>query len=401
MESVDRDVVIVGAGIVGLATAYRLSEARPNLRVDVLESEAVVAAHQSSRNSGVVHAGLYYAPGSAKARWCVQGKAALEEFCAAHGVPYEHTGKVVVAVKESELPSLERLADRARQNGVTIRPLDRDGVRALEPEVNAVAGLHSPETAVTDFGAVAHKLSDVVRGSGVRIRTSTRVMDIDSRADLVRVTTDQGDLTARLVVTCGGLQADRLAALTDTPMTERILPFRGSWLVLRRDLSSMIGGNVYPVPGGNGLPFLGVHLTRRINGDIWIGPNAVLAGARNGRNRWSLNRRDLMAALGYAGFWRLASRHLATGVAEVWRDLNVGAAIRAVRQYVPEITKSDVSRGPWGVRAQLLSREGLLVDDFTLRPSGRVLHLLNAPSPAATASLAIGAELRDHVLARL
>jgi (S)-2-hydroxyglutarate dehydrogenase len=395
------DVLVVGGGIVGLATAYRLVESRPDLSVTVLEAEDEVGTQQSSRNSGVLHAGLYYTPGSAKARWCTAGKTMLERFCAEQGVPLARTGKVVVAVDRSELPGLQALADRARTNGVQVEELDVDGVRAHEPHVHAVAGLRSPTTAVTDFGAVTRALARVIQAAGAQLRTGARVLDLDDRPDGVVVTTANGELRARTVVTCAGLQADRLAAMTGSPIAERIVPFRGSWLVLRPELAHLVRSNIYPVPVGGGLPFLGVHLTRRIDGTVWIGPNAVLAGSRTGSHPWAVDRRDAATTARFRGTWNLARRHLATGVGELYRDRVLRATVRAVRRYVPAITVEDVSRGPWGVRAQLVAPDGALVDDFTLRASGRVLHVLNAPSPAATASLAIGQELRDRVLARL
>jgi L-2-hydroxyglutarate oxidase len=395
------DVVVVGGGIVGLATAPRLLAARPDLRVQVLERDREVGRHQSSRNSGVLHAGLYYTPGSAKARWSTAGKSALERFCATHGVPVERSGKVVAAVDRGELPGLRALAQRARTNGVEVHELDAAGVHEHEPHVRAVAGLWSPGTAVTDFRLVCQALARVIQDAGGQVRTGVEVVAIEDRSDDVRVTTSQGDLSARAAVVCVGLQADRLARATGAEVPERIIPFRGSWLVLRPELSHLVRGNIYPVPVGGGLPFLGVHLTRRLDGSVWIGPNAVLAGARGGARPWAVDRRDLAESLAFPGLWRLGVRHARTAVGEVTRDLSLRATIAQVRRYVPAITVDDVSRGPWGVRAQLVSRDGRLVDDFALRGSGRVLHVLNAPSPAATASLAIGAELRDRVLARL
>lgn len=401
MEPVDVDTAIVGGGIVGLAAAYRLLEARPDLRVEVVEAERDVATHQSARNSGVVHAGIYYPPGSAKARWCTAGRRDLIAFCDRHGVPLERNGKVVVAVDRDELPGLKRLAERARANGVRVAELTEAQVRELEPHVTAVAGLHVPSTAVTDFAAVARTLGDLVRGAGGTVRLATRVTALRERGDTVRISTTGGDLTARLAIVCAGLQADRLAALSGIPIEERIVPFRGAWLRLRPALSHLVKGNIYPVPGQQTLPFLGVHLTRRIDGEVWIGPNAVLAGSRSARRPWAIDAQDLWDAIRFPGLWRLAARHLGTGIGEVWRDLSIRAALKAVRRYVPDIGAGDVTRGPWGVRAQLVGRDGSLVDDFTLRTTDRVLHVLNAPSPAATASLSIGTELRDLALDRL
>ena len=394
------DVAVIGGGIVGLAAAYQLLQARPGLRVAVLERESAVGQHQSSRNSGVLHAGLYYPPGSAKARFSRAGKTAMERFCAEHGVPVARTGKVVVAVDRRELPGLAALEQRARTNGVPVARLDADGLQEREPHVVGVAGLWSPETAVTDFGAVCQALARAVRAAGGEVRTGVEVVGLDDRPSAVRITTTAGDVAARAAVACAGLQADRLAAMAGDPPAEQVVPFRGAWLELRPGLRHLVRGNVYPVPAG-GLPFLGVHLTRRIDGRVWIGPNAVLAGAREGTRPWSLSGRDLIEVIRFGGTWRLARRHLGVAVGEVWRDRVLRATVRAVQRYVPAIGLRDVRRGPWGVRAQLVAPDGTLVDDFTIRASGRVLHVLNAPSPAATSALAIGEDLAGRVLGRL
>lgn len=435
MTAVVVDVAIVGGGIVGLATAYRLLEARPDLQVTVLEREPEVGTGQSSRNSGVLHAGLYYPPGSAKARWCTAGKSQLEAFCAEHGVPVAHTGKVVAAVDRDEVPRLYALEERARTNGVTVERLGPQGVLDHEPHLRALAGLWSPRTAVTDFGAVCRALAERIGAAGGQVHTGAEVVGIDQHPEAVRLqltTRSDGNatgaapratssrppassalpgsagaanpasnqLTARAVVTCAGLQSDRIAAMAGTAGAGRIVPFRGAWLRLRGDAADLVRGNIYPVPLP-GLPFLGVHLTKRIDGQAWIGPNAVLALAREGRGPWSVDLRDLADTLRFPGLYRLARRHLAPAVAEVWRDRVLRATVREVRRYVPEVTVDDVERGPWGVRAQLLEPTGELVDDFRVRRDGRVISVLNAPSPAATASLAIGAELRDQVLTQL
>jgi (S)-2-hydroxyglutarate dehydrogenase len=394
-----RDVVVVGAGIVGLATAHRLLERRPTLRVTVLEAEARVAAHQSSRNSGVLHAGLYYPPGSAKARWCREGKAALERFCADHGVPVRRSGKLVVAVERDELPRLAELADRARTNGVEIETLGPDGIRDHEPYAAGVGAVWSPTTAVTDFGAVAEALRRRVEERGGEVLLATPVTALAEQRDRVRAGSPRGAFDARAVIACAGPWADRLAAVAGTPTRARIVPIRGSWLELRPGLRHLVRGNIYPVPQP-GLPFLGVHLTRRIDDRVWIGPNAVLAaardGSRHGRQRW----RDLAGTLRFGGTWRLARRHARTAAAEVVRDRLLRATLREVARYVPGIGRDDVRRGPWGVRAQAVRPDGTLVEDFEILGSGRLMHLLNAPSPAATAALAIGDELARRALER-
>ncbi|TVR22642.1 MAG: L-2-hydroxyglutarate oxidase [Nitriliruptor sp.] len=398
--SMERDVVVVGGGIVGLATAHQLLQRRPDLRVTVLEREAAVGQHQSSRNSGVLHAGLYYPPGSAKARWSRAGKLAMERFCQENGVPAERRGKVVVAVRTEELPGLRALAERARTNGVEIHDLDAEGIKEHEPHVTGVAGIWTPETAVTDFGAVCRALAANIEQAGGEVRTGVTLTGLEERSDLVRIETDAGPLEARTTVVCAGLQSDRILAMSGIRASERIVPFRGSWLELRPGLSHLVRGNVYPVPAG-GLPFLGVHLTRRIDGAVWIGPNAVLAPAREGQRPWSVSPRDLAEVARFGGIWRLARQHSSVAVGEVWRDRVLPALLREVQRYVPEITRRDVRRGPWGVRAQLVAPDGSLVDDFKIRTTGRILHVLNAPSPAATASLSIGDELSERVAERI
>jgi len=353
----------------------------------------------------------------------------MERFCAEHGVPVERTGKVVVAVDDAELPGLRRLAERARANGVEIHDLNAEGLQEHEPHVSGVAGLWTPETAVTDFGAVCRALATAVHDAGGEVRTDTEVVDIEQRGEVVHLATSRsaheaipapaptgpadttsdggspaGELTARVVIACAGLRADRVAAMTGHRPAERIVPFRGAWLRLRPGRRHLVRGNIYPVPTGGGLPFLGVHLTRRIDGEVWIGPNAVLALAREGRSPWSPSLRDLADTLRFPGTWQLARRHLDVGIGEVWRDRVIAATVRAVQRYVPEIRREDVRRGPWGVRAQLVGEDGTLVEDFTIdegSPGSRVLHVLNAPSPAATSALAIGSELSDRTARRL
>jgi (S)-2-hydroxyglutarate dehydrogenase len=394
------EVAVIGAGIVGLATALRLLEARPGSRVVVLEREDRVAAHQSSHNSGVLHAGLYYPQGSAKARWCRRGKVALERFCADHGVAVRRDGKLVVAVGRDELPRLRALADRARSNGVEVDLVGPEGLRDHEPHVTGLAGVWSPTTAVTDFGAVALAMAARAAELGAEVRLGTEVTGLREDHDGVTLTTTAGEHRARTAVACAGPWADRVAAMTGGAPAERIVPIRGSWLELRPDRRELVRGNIYPVPRP-GLPFLGVHLTRRVDGQVWIGPNAVLA---RGRDRSGSHRHhpwhDLLDTLRFPGTWRLGRRHAATAAAELVRDRWLAATVREVRRYVPAISRADVRRGPWGIRAQALRPDGTLVEDFEVRASGRVLHLLNAPSPAATASLAIGEELARRALAR-
>jgi len=394
------DVAIVGGGLVGLATALALTSERPDLKVIVLEREDGVGRGQSSRNSGVLHAGLYYPPGSAKARFCTAGRLRMERFCEENGIPLLRNGKVVAAVREEELPRLNALAERARSNGVEVRELTAEEVRELEPNVTALAGLHSPRTCVTDFGLVAQAMARRIRETGGEVRTGSEVASIDDQDHgPVRLDTRTGAIEARAVVACTGLQADRVARRAGVAMDERVLPFRGSWLQLKPEKRHLVAANIYPVPAP-GLPFLGVHLTPQVDGGVWVGPNAVLALAREGRRPWSVDVRDLTSSLGFVGLWRLARQHPDVAFGEVLRDLWLRATVREVQRYVPAIGLADLERGPWGVRAQLTSPAGGLVDDFRFEHRGKVLHVLNAPSPAATASLVIGDELAAMVLAK-
>ncbi len=394
------DVAVIGGGLVGLATAYRLLEVEPGLDVTVLEATGRVGAAQSGRNSGVIHAGVYYTPGSAKARLTARGRAQLLDLCAEESVEVATTGKLVLAVDGSELPGLRSLEERARTNGVATRWLSAEEIARVEPEATGVAALHVPSTAVVDFTHVSAALARRVAAAGGTIRLNAPVTDLREGLDHVDLTIgDGGHLRAGTVIACAGLQADRIAALQDGDVLDelRIVAFRGSWLKLRADRAHLVNGSIYPVPAP-GLPFLGVHLTRRVDGEVWIGPNAVLAGARDGETPGSISARDLREAAMFPGTWRLARRHLGVAFGEMWRDRALGAMLRDVRRYVPAITREDVARGPWGVRAQAVRRDGSLVEDFVIRRVGRVVHVLNAPSPAATASLAIGEELRDEVL---
>ena len=397
------DVAIVGGGIVGLATALRLLEARPDLRLTILEREPELAMHQSGHNSGVVHAGLYYTPGSLKARLCREGKLELEAFCERHGIALERVGKLVVALDESELPRFETLRERAVANEVPgLAVVGPERLRELEPHAAGIRALWSPGTAIVDFRRVALAYAEVVRAAGGRIETSRPVTGIERRADGTLVlATPQGELVARSVIVCAGLWADRVAALTGDagPDAPRIIPFRGDYYTLTPDARPLVRGLIYPVPDPR-FPFLGVHFTKRHDGEVWAGPNAVLAFKLDGYRRRDLSIPDLARTLTYPGFVRLAGRYLRTGLAEMWRDWSRRAFHAELARYVPEIRPEQLVFGPSGVRAQALARDGTLVDDFDLAGSGRVLHVRNAPSPAATASLAIGSELAARAIDR-
>jgi L-2-hydroxyglutarate oxidase len=395
------DVVVIGGGIVGLATAYRLIERRPDLRVVVLEKEAELATHQSGHNSGVLHAGLYYPPGSLKARLCKEGKAAIEAFAAAHEIPFERCGKLVVALDDGELDRLAALRERATANEVPgLEEVGPERIRELEPHAAGVRGLWSPETGIIDFRRVALAMATDLKRAGVEILTGRKATRLEDRGDEVVATTSDGEVRGDLVVACAGLQADRVAALSGSRDGPRIVPFRGDYYTLTPDARALVNGLLYPVPDPR-FPFLGVHFTKRIDGEVWAGPNAVLAFARQGYGRLDISPRDLFGTLLYPGFIRLASRYLGTGLAEMWRDWWKPAFVRELQRYVPEIKPEQLTFGPSGVRAQALNRDGTLVDDFVLAGSSRILHVHNAPSPAATSSLAIGRVLSETALERL
>jgi (S)-2-hydroxyglutarate dehydrogenase len=395
------DVVVVGGGIVGLATAVRLSEARPALRIAILEKEVELATHQSGHNSGVLHAGLYYPPGSLKARLCREGKAAIESFAESHDIPFERCGKLVVALDETELDRLAALRERAVANGVPgLEEVGPDRIRELEPHAAGIRGLWSPGTGIIDFRRVALAMAADLTAGGVAILTGHEVRGLDDRTGEVVATTPSGEFRARLVVACAGLQADRVAALGGASDGPRIVPFRGDYYTLTAEARRLVRGLIYPVPDPR-FPFLGVHFTKRIDGHVWAGPNAVLAFAREGYRRRDIRPRDLLGTLTDRGFLRLAGRYLRTGLGEMWRDWWKPAFVRELQRYVPEIRADQLRFGPSGVRAQALTRDGTLVDDFVLDGSARILHVRNAPSPAATSSLAIGGMLATTALDRL
>jgi L-2-hydroxyglutarate oxidase LhgO len=399
------DVVVIGGGIVGLATAYRLTEQRPDLRIAILEKEPELATHQSGHNSGVLHAGLYYAPGSLKARLCTEGKAALESFAQAHDIPFERCGKLVVALSEEELPRLAGVYERAVANGVPgLEEVGPERIRELEPRAAGIRGLWSPATGIIDFRRVALAMASDLRERGVAILTDRPVRGLDEQAGAgageVIVATSAGDVRAGLVVACAGPHADRVAAMSGAREGPRIIPFRGDYYTLTPDARGLVHGLIYPVPDPR-FPFLGVHFTKRIDGEVWAGPNAVLAFAREGYRRRDIRPLELLSTVTDRGFVRLASRYLRTGLGEMWRDWWKPAFVRELQRYVPDIRGDQLVFGPSGVRAQALSRDGTLVDDFVLGGSARILHVRNAPSPAATSSLAIGAMLATTALERL
>jgi (S)-2-hydroxyglutarate dehydrogenase len=390
------DLVIVGAGILGLAVAREALLRDPDLTVRVVEREDRVGTHQTGHNSGVVHAGIYYAPGSLKARLCVEGARDLYAFCAQHDVPVERCGKVIVATSAEEIPGLDALEWRGRQNGVPgLRRLDRRELRELEPHAEGVAALHSPATGIVDFPAVARALAGEVIERGGRIALGCVVTGVDSRPDEVVLQTSAGEVVARHAVFCAGAWSDRLAIAAGAPADPRIVPFRGAYLRLRPERRDLVRSLIYPVPDP-ALPFLGVHLTKHIDGDVLVGPTALMVGARDAYRLRRVRPRDLAATLAWPGTFRMARRFWRTGLAEMGYAANRAAFVRAAQRYVPELEPEDVLPGPSGVRAQALGRDGKLVDDFVISHTGRALHVRNAPSPAATSSLAIARLIADR-----
>jgi (S)-2-hydroxyglutarate dehydrogenase len=392
-----RRIGIVGGGIVGVALAHRLTGMGREVAVTVLEKEPDLAMHQTGRNSGVVHAGLYYPPGSLKARLCRRGVALLREVCDRSGLAYDECGKVVVALDEAELGRLGAIHERAVANGVPgVRMIGGDELRELEPHVQGIAALHSPSTAVVDFAAVTRRLAADAAAGGAEIRTGVPVRGITQDGRRVAVEADGERLAFDQLVICGGLHTDRLARLAGHEGDPRVVPFRGEYYELAPGRRDLVNGLVYPVPDPR-YPFLGVHLTKRVDGGVLVGPNAVLALAREGYRWRDLRLGDLAETLAWPGFRRMAARHWRTGVGEVVGSLSRRAFCDAARRYVPELRPADLRRARSGVRAQAVARDGSLVDDFRLSRQGRVVAIRNAPSPAATSSMAIA----EHISAWL
>ncbi len=395
-QGFDCDVLVIGGGIVGLSTAYALTRAAPGTRVIVLEKESGTARHQTGRNSGVIHSGIYYRPGSLKARFAVRGAAEMVKFCAEYGIAHKVTGKLVVATDRDELPRLHALVQRGRENGIPVRELGPAQIMEYEPEVRGLAAIQVGTTGICDFGAVAAQLAT---SSDADIRCGEEVTTVDRRAWGVAVRTASGAVVrARAMVNCAGLHCDRVARLAGDDPGMRIVPFRGEYYELADP--SLVRGLVYPVPDP-AFPFLGVHLTRGVDGGVHVGPNAVPALAREGYDWSTLRPRDIKSSLAWPGSWRMARAHWRYGAGELHRSLSKRAFTSAVRRLLPAVTESGLRRAPSGVRAQAVLRDGSLADDFLIQESPRIVHVLNAPSPAATASLPIGREIAHRALTML
>ncbi|MET9063347.1 L-2-hydroxyglutarate oxidase [Streptomyces antibioticus] len=390
----DCDVLVVGGGIVGLSVAYALTRSAPGTRVTVLEKEPGPARHQTGRNSGVIHSGIYYRPGSLKARYAVQGAAEMTKFCAEYGIPHAVTGKLIVATDRAELPRLHALVQRGRENGIVVKELGAAQIAEYEPEVRGLAAIHVRSTGVCDFTAVARRLGDA---SGADIRYGERVVRIDRRPERgVAVLTARGEIVrGRVLVNCAGLYCDDIARMTGDEPEARIVPFRGEYYELTRP--GLVRGLVYPVPDP-AFPFLGVHLTRGIDGGVHVGPNAVPALAREGYGWGVVRPREALATAAWPGTWHMGRRHWRYGAGELRRSVSKAAFVTAVRRMLPAVEADDLVRAGAGVRAQAVLRNGALVDDFLIQQGPRAVHVLNAPSPAATASLPIGREVARRAL---
>ena len=394
-------IVVVGGGIVGLATAYRLLERLPGAQVTVLEKEAGVGRHQSGHNSGVLHCGLYYRPGSRRAKLAVKGVRQMVEFCQVHSIPHDVCGKCVVAASADEVPRLHSLYQRGQENGLQgLRLLSAEELREIEPHAGGVAAIHVPQEGIADYPRVCATLVEQIRARGGEVKTGARVTAIRRDSGGWRVTHSLGDCASDWIVTCGGLHSDRVAALTGRPRAVRIVPFRGEYYLIRPERQFLARNLIYPVPDPR-FPFLGVHFTRMIRGGVECGPNAVLALAREGYTKTQVNLADLADALSFPGLWRFLRRYPGACWQELRRSFSKELFCRSLQRLVPEIRMDDLLPGGSGVRAQAMSPDGTLVDDFHFVEAEREIHVVNAPSPGATSSLAIGEEIAGMVAGRL
>jgi (S)-2-hydroxyglutarate dehydrogenase len=392
------DVCVVGGGIVGLATATAVAEANPGVSIVVLDKEPAVASHQTGHNSGVIHSGLYYKPGSLKAKLCVEGQRRMYAYCEQHDLPFKRSGKIVVASFPSELPAMDELFRRGTENGlIGITRLSTAEIREFEPNAIGVAAIHVPESGVADYAAVARHLAENLPGE---VRLGSAVESISTTSDGVRVSTSSATVSARVLVNCGGLHSDRVARMAGIDPPVQIVPFRGEYYTLTPAAASLVNALIYPVPDPR-FPFLGVHFTRRVDGSVEVGPNAVLALGREHYRGSKPNARDLAETLRYRGFHRVVAKYWKTGAAEAWRSARRSTYARSAQTLVPDVRAEHLQPGGAGIRAQAVTRDGALVDDFSIVETDTAVHVLNAPSPAATASLAIGAHIAGLVSPKL
>ncbi len=390
------DCVVVGGGIVGLSVAWAILERKPDCRIAVVEKENAVARHQTGRNSGVIHSGIYYKPGSLKAKLCRAGNQRLLEFCQEHDIPHEVCGKVIVVTTAAEIPLMANLYARGVANGLMVKKLTASEVKELEPNVNCLAGIHVPSTGIVDFGAVCRKLAELIQTRGGNLRLGTKLLGFRPEGRQAILETSNGELAGRRIINCAGLQSDRVAILNGAQPGARIVPFRGEYYELNPERRSLVRNLIYPVPDPQ-FPFLGVHFTRMIDGSVHAGPNAVLSLKREGYNRTSFDLRDFIDTMTYVGFWRMAAKHAKAGLAEIHRSFSKKAFVHSLQRLIPEIQEEDLLPGSAGVRAQALRPDGGLVDDFLIVNGPRAIHVCNAPSPAATASLEIGRVIAEQI----
>jgi len=395
------DAAIIGGGLVGLATAHRLLEKSPGLKVLLLEKEATLGFHQSGRNSGVLHSGLYYKPGSEKAKLSVSGLQQMVAFCREHGIAHEQCGKIVVATEEKELPRLETLWQRGNANGlIGLRKLNQQEIKEIEPYAAGLAAIHVPQEGIVDYPGVCETLGGLIRKNGGEIRLNARVQKLHSENGEKIVETSAGDIRTKFAVACGGLYSDRLVKASGQKPSAKIVPFRGEYFKIKKERQFLVRHLIYPVPDPQ-FPFLGVHFTRLIHGGIEAGPNAVMAFAREGYRWTNINVHDLLESLSYRGLWKFLARYPSLWTYEIYRSLSKNEFTRSLQKLVPEIRREDLETGGSAVRAQAMMADGSLVEDFHFEEAAGTLHVINAPSPAATASLAIGAKISEKVLTQL
>jgi L-2-hydroxyglutarate oxidase len=390
------DCVVIGGGIVGLSVAWALLERRPGINISVLEKEDDWARHQTGRNSGVIHSGIYYKPGSLKAKLCRDGNRRLVEFCQQYRIPYELCGKMIVATTPSEIPLLENLYARGLANGLTAKKLTAFEVKQIEPHVNCLAGIQVPSTGIVNFADICRKLAELIQIRGGELRLGTKALGFQAQDRGGILETSRGALATRLMINCAGLHSDRVAKSAGAKPGARIVPFRGEYYELKAERRQLVRNLIYPVPDPQ-FPFLGVHFTRMIGGSVHAGPNAVLSLKREGYCRTSFDLRDFLDTMTYGGFWRMAAKHARSGLEEMHRSFSKKAFVRSLQKLIPEIREEDLVPGEAGVRAQALRPDGALVDDFLIVNGLHAIHVCNAPSPAATASLEIGRVIADQI----
>lgn len=393
-------VAVIGGGIVGLATAYQLTQRSPGCQVVVLEKENSLGQHQTGHNSGVLHSGIYYKPGSLKATNCREGKKAMEAFCAAEGIDYEICGKVIVATSEDELPALQRIYERGQANGVRCAMIDQEHLHELEPAAAGIKAIHVPESGIVDYLQVCERLAVRIQEHGGRIVTGARVTAMRQQGGQTVVQSLAGEFPVDYVVNCAGLHSDRVTAMSGQRPEVKIIPFRGEYFEVKPQAQHLCRNLIYPVPDPS-FPFLGVHFTRMIHGGVECGPNAVLAFAREGYQKTDLNLADLVETLTYPGFLKLAAKYWQTGMGEMWRSFNKAAFVKALQRLIPAICAEDLEPAPAGIRAQAIAPDGAMVDDFMIQETARIVNVCNAPSPGATASLNIGRYIVNTLMKRL